>query len=106
MLVYPIKLLIEDRRRLLGLTRQDVVRRAGYRNISKGCRRLDELLAGELRTARALIDRLPASLEVPAEVVTEAVAETARQMRAAEDAAWRAAFKPHAIILTEHTRPT
>ena len=46
MLVYPIKLLIEDRRRLLGLTRQDVVRRAGYRNISKGCRRLDELLAG------------------------------------------------------------
>ena len=63
-------------------------------------------LPGELRTARGLVDRLPASLEVPAEVVTEAVAETARQMRAAEDAAWRAAFKPHAIILTEHTRPT
>jgi len=27
-------------------------------------------------------------------------------MRAAEEAAWRSVFKPHAIILTEHTRPT
>jgi hypothetical protein len=106
MLASPIKLLIEDRRQLLGLTRQDVVRRAGYRNVSKGLRRLDELLAGEWRKARGLIDRLPAALEVPAETVNEAVSETDRQMRAAEDAAWRAAFKPHAIILTEHTRPT
>jgi hypothetical protein len=106
LMVFPIKLLIEDRRRLLGLTRRDVVRRAGYRNVSKGLRRLDELLAGEWRKARGLIDRLPAALGMPAETVNEAVSETDRQMRAAEDAAWRAAFKPHAIILTEHTRPT
>jgi hypothetical protein len=106
MLASPIKLLIEDRRRLLGLTRRDVVRRAGYRNVSKGLRRLDELLSGEWRKARGLIDRLPAALDMPAETVNEAVSETDRQMRAAEDAAWRSAFNPHAIILTEHTRPT
>jgi hypothetical protein len=102
----PLANLIEARRLELGLRRQDVARRAGYTNLSKGCRRLDELLAGDLHTTRGLIDRLPAALDVPAETVNEAVAETKRQRRAAEDRAWRAAFKPHAIILTEHTRPT
>ncbi len=106
MSVSPIQLLIEDRIRVLGLRRQDVARRAGYTNLSKGCRRLDELLAGDLHTTRGLIDRLPAALDVPAETVNEAVAETKRQRWAAEDAAWRAAFKPHGIILTEHERPT
>jgi hypothetical protein len=102
----PIERLIEERRRTLGLTRQDIVRRAGYRNISKGLRRLDELVAGEWRKARGLIERLPLALNVPAERVNEAISETDRRMRAAKDAAWRVAFKPHAIILTEHTRPT
>jgi hypothetical protein len=106
MLVSPIKLLVEERCRVLGLTRRDIVHRAGYRNVSKGLRRLDELIAGEWRRARGLIDRLPVALNVAAEIVNEAVSETERQMRAAEDAAWRATFKPHAIILTEHTRPT
>jgi len=49
---------------------------------------------------------LPAALDVPAEAVHEAVAETARQQREAEDAAYRAAFRPHVIILTEHRIPT
>jgi hypothetical protein len=106
MLASPIKLLIEDRCRVLGLTRQDVVRRAGYRNVPKGLRRLDELLEGEWYKARGLIDRLPVALDLLAEKVNEAVSETDRQMRSAEEAAWRYAFKPHAVILTEHTRPT
>src|SRR6266699_6393187 len=102
----PIKTLIENRSRDLGLSRQDIVQRAGYRNIAKGCRRLDELLTGDVHVARGLIDRLPAALDVPAATVTEAIAETARQQREAEDAAYRAAFRPHAIILTEHRIPT
>ena len=102
----PIKTLIENRSRDLGLSRQDIVQRAGYRNLAKGCRRLDELLTGDVHAARGLIDRLPAALDVPAEAVHEAIAETARQQREAEDAAYRAAFRPHAIILTEHRIPT
>src|SRR6266487_2549140 len=102
----PIKTLIENRSRDLGLSRQDIVQRAGYRNIAKGCRRLDELLTGDVHAARGLIDRLPPALDVPAEAVHQAIAETARQQREAEDAAYRAAFKPRGFIITEHTVPT
>src|SRR5438128_7962412 len=102
----PLKTLIENRSRDLGLSRQDIVQRAGYRNLAKGCRRLDELLTGDVHAARGLIDRLPAALDVPAEAVREAVAETKRQKRAEDYTAWRASFRPHGIILTEHSRPT
>jgi hypothetical protein len=102
----PIQQLIEDRCRILSISRRQVVHRAGYRNLAKGLRRLDELPAGELRTTQGLIERLPGALDVPAETVQEAVTETDRQRRAAEERAYRAAFKPHAIILTEHIRPT
>jgi hypothetical protein len=98
--------LVEERRKELGLRKQDVVRKAGYTNVGKGCRRYDELLAGELHTSRGLIDRLPAALNLPPETVTEAVAETKRQHWARMDAEWRAAFKPHGIIITEHYIPT
>jgi hypothetical protein len=102
----PIQQLIEDRCQYLGLSRRQLVRRAGYRNLAKGLRRLDELLAGELRTTRGLIERLPGALDVPAETVIAAVSETDRQRRAEQERAYRASFKPHAIILTEHTCPT
>ena len=45
------------------------MRRAGYKNIAKGLRRLDELLAGDLDKSRGLIRALPAALDVPPEVV-------------------------------------
>jgi hypothetical protein len=78
----------------------------GYVNLSKGHRRLDELLAGDLHCSRGLIERLPAVLDVPTEVVAEAVAETKRLQAEAREAAWRAAFVPHAIALTEKERPS
>ena len=102
----PIQTLVEDRRKELGLRKQDVVHRAGFKNLSKGCRRYDELLAGELHTARGLINRLPAALELPAETVTEAVDQTRQEFWEAEDGAYRAAFEPHAILITEHRIPT
>ena len=107
-----IKSLIVDRSRVLDLSRPDLMRRAGYKNIAKGLRRLDELLAGELDKTRDLIRALPAALDVPPEVVEHAIEETRRRIaeaqeaaRQAREAAWRAAFRPHAIILTERTVP-
>ena len=41
------------------------MRRAGYKNIAEGLRRLDELLAGDLDKTRGLIRALPAALDVP-----------------------------------------
>ena len=39
------------------------------------------------------------------EVVGQAVEETQRYLRDTEEAAWRAAFKPHAVIVTDRARP-
>jgi hypothetical protein len=50
-----IQVLIDERSRELGLSRSELVQRCGYKNISKGIRRLDELYAGDLqRTAHLL----------------------------------------------------
>ena len=48
---------------------------------------------------------LPAALEVPVDVVKKAVDETKRYLHESEEAAWRAAFRPHAVILSERERP-
>ena len=42
---------------------------------------------------------------VSSEVVGQAVEETQRYLRDTEEAAWRAAFKPHAVIVTDRARP-
>ena len=104
--------LIRDRLRGLDLRPGDLMRRLNYKNIAKGLRRLDKLLAGDLDKTRDLIHALPAALDVPPEVVDHAIEETRRQIakaqeaaRHAREAAWRAAFRPHAIILTERTIP-
>jgi hypothetical protein len=97
----------------LGLTKLEIVRLAGYKNETKGIRRLNSLIAGDVETTRTLIQGLPAALNLPSHVILEAVKQTGQQIaavrqRTAEqaDAAWRAAFKPHAIILTERRIPS
>jgi hypothetical protein len=107
-----IAALIESRSRDLALSRAELVRRAGFKNIAKGMRRLDSLLAGDLETTRELIHGLATALGVPKSMVDRAFQETRRQIERAEqeeaekqDAAWRAEFKPPAIIVTERTRP-
>jgi hypothetical protein len=101
----PIVTLIETRSRTLGLPPIELVRRAGYKNISKGLRRLDSLREGRLDGNAALIQALPNALQISREVVGSAVEETRRQKKEAEEAAWRAEFKPHAIISTERDIP-
>lgn len=108
----PIRALIEHRCRELGLTRADLIRRTRYKDVTKGMRRLEELCEGDLRRGQGLVKMLPAALGLPAEMVEGAVKETWNQLveadrRAAEEkeARWRAAFEPHAIILTEKRVP-
>jgi len=101
----PIKTLISNRCDELGLRPAEVVRRCGYKNISKGLRRLESVTQGCFKGNEALIQALPSALGVAAEVVKEAVEATQRQIYGANEAAWRAAFRPHAVILTEKQRP-
>ena len=101
----PITTLIMSRCQELGLTRAQLVKRTGYKNVSKGIRRLEEVLLGDLQSTKYLIEGLPAALDLPANVINRAVEKTRRQIEEEEEAAWRASFKPHAIILTERERP-
>jgi hypothetical protein len=101
----PIQVLISSRCSELGLRPAEVVRRCGYKNVSKGLRRLEHATRGNFGGCDTLIRALPIALEVPTEKVQRAVEETQRQLLEAEETAWRAAFTPHAIILTERERP-
>ncbi len=97
--------LIRSRCRELGLSSAELIRRCGYANVSKGLRRLEQLGSGEFDRAAGLIRVLPSGLEVTLACVEQAVERSKRQLRDAEEAAWRRSFKPHAIILTESSRP-
>ena len=89
----------------LGLSQPELTRRYGYKNISKGLRRLDQLYWGDFKSSAGLIAKLPAPLDVPVDVIKKTVEETQRFLHESEEAAWRAAFRPHAVILTERERP-
>ena len=102
----PIQTLVSSRCKELGLRPVELIQRCGYKNISKGFRRLEQLCQGNFNSSATLIRTLPAALDVPVEVLTGAVEDTQRQIHEAEEAAWRAAFVPHAIIQTERERPT
>jgi hypothetical protein len=101
----PIQILIRSRSKEFGLRPTDLVLRAGYNNIAKGLRRLDELYAGNFEGASGLMERLPGALDLPKTTIEQAVEESRRQIAEAKEEAWRAAFKPHAVILTDRKRP-
>ena len=101
-----IEALILKRSATLKLGRSDLVRRAGFKNVSKGLRRLDQLCAGEFKSTASLIAGLPAALELPRELVADAVRQTEQQVAEArriteqeEEAAWRAKFQPCAYFV-------
>jgi hypothetical protein len=113
--VSPLKELIARRCRELGLSRGALATRMGYINRSKVLRRLDQAAVHGLAGAEGaeLIVRLAVVLELPEEIVSASAAATRAQIdeerrKAATEAErrWRERFVPHAIILTDQTRPT
>jgi hypothetical protein len=118
----PLAVLIEARMQQLALDRAALGLRLGYQNPAKAAGRVDALCNGHITSekSRTALHRLPTAIEVPAEVVEIAVEATTsflaelkwqedeklRIARENEDAAWRATFIPHAIILGERKIPT
>jgi hypothetical protein len=102
----PLTTLIRQRSQELGLSRSELVRRCGYKNISKGIRRLDQVYAGEFEKAGALLRRLPEALDLPPEAIQEAIDATIRQIAEEADTRFRASFKPSAYLLGSSNRPS
>ena len=104
-----IQALILDRCRALGLSRSELARRAGFKNVAKGIRRLDELCGGELQKTEWLMKGLPSALELAPRRVADALRETEKQLaeiKRRADAERRASFHPSAYLLGTETRPT
>ena len=110
----PIDILVRNGLKDLGISRTELSRRCGYKNLAKGIDRIDNVCRGDLTSnqAKTIIEALPSALEISQELVDAAVLETANIIEEAklkeaaeQEVAWRTAFKPHAIILTEKTRP-
>ncbi|EGV18785.1 hypothetical protein [Thiocapsa marina] len=102
---YPLHCLIEERRAALGLSRSDVIRRMGSRNLSKGVRRLEDIKHGDLSHTAFFHAPLAQALEVEPDVVEEAFQATRDQLSAEWDEAYRAVFSPHLIwVTTPRTR--
>lgn len=102
----PLKTFLEEQIARLGVSRRDLVLRMGYANVAKGLRRLGQLEDGEIRVATDLKRPLAEALGLSLEEVGSAIdAERDAQARARE-AAYRASFRPHAVLITERSRPS
>jgi hypothetical protein len=97
----PIHELIESQQKRLGLRRSELARRCGFKNLSKGIRRIDGACHGDLASqgAKMVLDNLPAALEVGVDTVERVIVATAaiiadaeRLAEAERDTAWRASF--------------
>ena len=102
----PFQALVADRMKELGLGRSDLARRMGYSNISKGSRRVDELLEDDLFLAVRLRKVLAQGLAVEVEQVDRAIEATAETARTEHWREYCASFVPHAVALCERDKPS
>jgi hypothetical protein len=102
----PLSILITERCGELELSRSGLVTRCGYRNVSKGLRRLDQVYAGDLEKAASLLRGLPKALNLSPETVQRAIDETVQQIAAEAEARWRASFEPCAYLLGTSKTPS
>jgi hypothetical protein len=111
----PIHDLIETQLKRLGIRRSELARRCGFKNVSKGIRRIDGVRHGDLASqgAKMVIAAIPIALEVEEAMVDAAIRETAEivfkakeKALAEREAAWRASFKPCAYLVGTESRPS
>lgn len=110
----PVKELIYKAMERKGLSKAELVKKAGCFNETNGLRMLEELLSGRnlVGFRHTPIRRLPEVLEIPQEKFDETVAKFAETLKiAAEDRAARKGvynertFKPHLWIKASRTTP-
>jgi hypothetical protein len=103
---YPFHDFIDTRINDLKLSRREFISRLGYKNISKGDRRLRALENGDLALADKLKQALAAALAVSVEDVEKAIHAGFAARWEEEDQRYRSVFRPHAVLQTELTIPS
>jgi hypothetical protein len=109
---YPIGRFIFEHSRAFGISRSDLVRRLGYRDISSGHRALNAMLLTGV-VAPHIAKHLASALEVDDALVESVVGATtcqkhdeARVRRVESERAYGASFRPHLQVQTERTVPS
>jgi hypothetical protein len=72
--------LIRNRMKELGIRSGRLAARLGYRNVSKGVRRLDQVCHGDRAGKKELLANLPHALGLSEDVVAMAIDETRKQI--------------------------
>ena len=102
----PLTTLIQTKLESLGLTKVALAQRMGYTSTpEKGIRRLDSLLAGDLKKYKNIKGPLAKALEVEESVLDQVVADTRYVFWARDDRAYRRDFRPHVVWNTEFRIP-
>jgi transcriptional regulator with XRE-family HTH domain len=110
----PIQILVNARLAALGISKAELARRCGCRNVDKGIRRINAICEGSIEhpRAREIASLLTKALEVDPTIFAEAllksrmIVELDQSRREAEqENAWRDAFVPHGYLLTERNIP-
>ena len=109
---YPIGRLAITRAQALGLSRRDLIKRFGYRELNSGHRALSNLLVmGEVPSFIA--KGLATALDLEQDLIDVALKATARQRHdeartrmLEHEKAYRASFRPHLQIQTERQVPS
>jgi hypothetical protein len=101
----PIASLILDRANDLMIGPKEIVLKCGYKNLSKGLRRFQELLKGDMDSSKCILEKLPMVLNLDSDILERAVKESLSQIQGQVEASYRESFKPHAIIVCERTIP-
>ncbi|MBJ6978985.1 hypothetical protein [Luteimonas sp. MC1895] len=103
----PLADLVETRMRALGLTKAQLAGRMGYAStVAKGVRRIEALLAGDLKQSRELADKLAAGLDVDEASVLGAIDDSRYVQWARDDRAYRQSFQPHVVWATTSSIPS
>jgi hypothetical protein len=110
---FPIADLIARRKAELRISSAEIVRRAGFKRVSGGMRRLDDLCRGDLSDkTKFLVTGLPIALDLQPDQVKAAIQATQHQLAEEERARveeeeriYRATFRPHVLWVTERPTP-
>ena len=104
-----LQILVNETMAAKGLRKAQIVSLLGFKNITKGIRRLDAFIADGVDSP-GMLDRLPSALGLSAETVLGAYEQMLDQMRAEAEAQrsahlerLRAEFRPHVRVKTERT---
>jgi len=98
--------LVEMRLKELGLSREDFIRKLGFKQYAKARHLFQNLQEDDVRDMPHMRRAFAKILEVSQEIVDQAI-QVSRDLRfERQDAEWRAEFQPHAVLTTAHEIPS